>query len=416
MHKVLPSYTQQNLMQFKQELHSELDRLNHYWLDCIVSGDDFFSCVSSEGEIKKEADKGVILCTRMLWYFSEAAAYLDEEKLIQAASTLYQYLSKHFIDREHGGVVWSVDARGCFTNGRKQVYAQAFAVYSLSAYYRLTGNLSALESARSIYSLLEKYAFDRENGGYFEAFSREWGVLDDVRLSDKDLASPKTMNTHLHLIEAYTGLLLAEKKAKSEAHISALADTLLHLLDAYSTRFYNAENAHLRMFLSANWEDESQAISFGHDIESSWLMWEAAEILGNERFKQKSRIQVDALVNSCQREGLAEDGSVYDLFDCTNSTLIKERVWWVQAEAMVGFFNAWELNASDEHLARVWAIWDFIKKEFIDLEGGEWHWLAECDQTAFYDEYKVGPWKGPYHNGRALIELCQRIDKQLQTF
>ena len=224
------------LADFRYELLAELHRINGYWLDEVLTEQSYIGEVSLDGAVNTEADKGIILATRMLWYFSEAEMYLEDDRLIKAASKMYHFICDHFIDEESGGVFWMLNATGLVINDRKQVYAQAFAVYALSAYARLTGSFKALSQAREIFLLIEEHAFDQENGGYLEAFSRGWGELEDIRLSEKDLPSEKTMNTHLHIIEAYAGLLRAEKYLGEKVYSSQVRFSLLRLLEIYRTQ------------------------------------------------------------------------------------------------------------------------------------------------------------------------------------
>lgn len=396
----------------KTELLAELRRINRFWLDTVMSDGGYCGQISTDGVCEPSADKGIILATRMLWYFSEAAMYLGEYSLSCAADKMYSFICNYFIDTRHGGVFWMLDFQGSVKDDRKQVYAQAFTIYAFSAYFRLSNNPLALEHARHIFDLLETHAFDEINGGYFEAFSDSWGFLHDVRLSPKDLPSPKTMNTHLHLLEAYAGLLRAEKIADSSPHLMKISDGLIRLLNTYKGRFFDANSKHLRMFMGKAWTDESTAYSFGHEIESSWLIWEAVTELRSPALNSAYRPMVDNLVQTTALEGLASNGSsVYDIVDRSTGHMEKARIWWVQAEALVGFFNAWQLTSNDEYLNYVFSIWEFIRQELFDINHGEWHWTAACDtEPKMTCHYKVGPWKGPYHNGRAMLELCRRID------
>lgn len=410
------NYTSRNLLQalemLKIGLLTELRRINHFWLNEVISDDGYCGQVSSDGIREPYADKGVILTARMLWYFSEAAIYLKDHSLSCAADRIYSFICNYFIDKKQGGVFWMLSFDGLVKDDRKQVYAQAFAIYALSAYFRLSKNPTALEHARRIFDLLEIHAHDKVNGGYFEAFSHNWGFLQDIRLSPKDLPSPKTMNTHLHLLEAYTGLLQAENVAGSIPRITIVSACLIRLLNTYRARFFDASTKHLRMFMGNTWVDESSAYSFGHEIESSWLIWEAVTELKLHDLKPSYLPMVDALVQITAEEGLAVDGgSVYDMAHLSEGYIDKTRIWWVQAEALVGFFNAWQISLNDRYLNNVFCIWEFIRQELLDTNRGEWHWIAMCDMKPTMPcHYKTGPWKGPYHNGRAMLELCRRID------
>ncbi len=386
-----------------QAFHNELLATCRWWQKHVIEDQGFVGEISCDGLAKPEANKGVILCARLLWFYSEAALYLDRDSdATRAASTMYSYLTRHFLDHDKGGAFWELSANGSLLNGRKQIYAQAFVLYALSAYARLTGDQAVVNEARSLFLCIERYGRDREYGGYFEAFDQHWQELDDVRLSDKDLNSAKTMNTHLHVIEAYSAFLLVEREASVE---SALRD----LLEVYMQRFFDERSKHLHMFLSRDWLNESEAYSYGHDIESSWLLAEAFDILGDEALSSQYKPHILALAESSLTEGLMPDGSMGDEFHFSSGEKGDERIWWVQAEAMVGFYNAFQMSGDTRYLEAVKRVWAFIQREMIDTEHGEWHWLAKSDQKPGYSEYKAGFWKCPYHNGRAMIELCRRM-------
>ena len=387
------------------ECKSELLRICHWWRDNVVLPDGFAGEVTHAGEVKACAPRGIILATRLLWFYSEAALYLSvgEGRDIwrNTAQDLYRYIVSTFVDEKHGGVFWEVSASGRVINSRKQIYAQAFAVYAFSAYYRLMGDKKTLTLTLAIFSLIEEHGADRINGGYFEAFTQDWSALKDIRLSEKDLNSAKSMNTHLHILEAYTGLYAA-------SHEDDVKCALIKLIHCYSKNFPFAGNRHLKMFMDLNWKDESEDYSYGHDIESSWLLWEAMLAVGDEALLNQGRHLVLQLVESCQQEGIEDDGSLIDAFSIRKQCKIEDRVWWVQAEAMVGFFNAYEITRDPSYLNVVNGLWQFLKEEIIDRQWGEWRWMSKADPKG-KNYYTAGFWKGPYHNGRALIEISRRL-------
>ena len=387
------------------ECKAELLRICHWWDENVIVADGFVGEIDHDLVVKPLAPRGVVLAARLLWFYSEAGLFLSEQehqsRWKKIADHLYQYIVAHFIDTQHGGVFWEVSANGRVTNNRKQIYAQAFAVYALSAYYRLSKNHAALELALDIFTLIERYGLDSINGGYCEAFSREWNTLDDIRLSEKDLNSAKSMNTHLHILEAYTGLYLASKN-------SQVKSALVVLIDCYSMRFPFADTAHLKMFMTASWQDESVDYSYGHDIESSWLLWQAIIAVEDGRLAQQGKQLVLKLAEACKNEGIESDGALVDAYSLIKQAKIEDRVWWVQAEAMVGFFNAYEITQEENYIVLVQGLWQFLKSEIIDAELGEWRWMAKGDPKG-KNYYTAGFWKGPYHNGRALIEVCRRI-------
>src|SRR5690606_9851511 len=257
--------------------------------------------------------------------------------------------------------------------------------------------------AREIYQLLETRAYDNNSSGYFEAFARDWSPIQDVRLSKLDLDSPKSMNTHLHILEAYTALQAA-------APARDVAASTKRCLDCFDNLIVNKETFHLRMFLSVDWRDESSSISYGHDIESSWLLWEAVNILQDNDLREYYRDIVIQLARNCVEQGVGEHHEVRDAYNFKTGTLMKERIWWVQAEGMIGFLNAYQITGEKKFYQAFVNLWKFIKTYQKDHDHGEWSWLSTLDHPNRGD-YKIGFWKAPYHNGRAMIEVCRRLDE-----
>jgi mannobiose 2-epimerase len=327
---------------------------------------------------------------------------MDQLRHRAAADRAYHYLVEHFFDHEHGGVFWELDAEGRPCNTKKQVYAQAFTIYSLTAYHALTGLREAMDYALSFFELMEKLTRDRKAGGYLEAFTREWGELDDLRLSDKDLNFPKTMNTHLHVIEAYTALYEQTPTAEVES-------ALRHLLECFDKRIIDPENFHQRMFMTEDWADHSAGLSYGHDIECSWLLHKALKALKNPEVNTQLMPSVLGLASACLREGLSARGDLMDAWDFATRRHHHASIWWVQAEALVGFINTYALTGDDKYLAAAERLWDFIRQHHVDGEHGEWLWLSRLDD-GYQDHYKAGFWKGPYHNGRAMLESCKILN------
>ena len=246
-------------------------------------------------------------------------------------------------------------------------------------------------------------------GGYFEAFSKEWQPLADIRLSAKDQNDSKTMNTHLHIVEAYANLYLVWKDG-------GLKQQIVNLLNNFSQHIIDKKSNHLILFFNDDWQPQSSIVSYGHDIEAAWLIQEAAEIIVNKpaygtgrQILEKVK-QVSVQIAEAAAEGLDRDGGLWYEFDVDKSHLIKEKHWWPQAEAMIGFFNAWEITNNEEYLDQSVSGWHFIKEHIIDKKNGEWFWGINKDNSVM-NEDKVGVWKCPYHNGRACIELIKRIDK-----
>jgi len=390
------------LQQFKEDLENELQNILDFWqnktIDDLNGG--FVGRIDNSDKIITDAPKGCVLNSRILWTFSAAYDLTKSETYLKTAERAFEYLRDHFIDKEYGGVYWTVDYKGNPLDTKKQIYALAFAIYGLSEYYINSKNQQALDIAVELYNCILKHSYDVENGGYLEALTRDCKEIDNLRLSDKDANEKKSMNTHLHLLEAFANLYRAWKNEELEEKISELIYIFLnHIIDP--------ETHHLILFFDEKWNPKSQIVSYGHDIEASWLIEEAAKIIGNEPLLQQVRDQSVNLAIAAS-DGLDTDGGLWYEYDLQKDDLIKEKHWWPQAEAMVGFFNAWKITGVERFLNRSLASWNFILEGILDKKNGEWFWGIHADNTVI-NEDKMGIWKCPYHNSRACMELIKRI-------
>lgn len=383
---------------------AELDKIARWWLrygiDTKHGG--FVGEVTQDNRVNEHAPKGLVLNARILWFFSEAASYTGNPEYRAGAERAYDYLQRYFFDREAGGYYWSLNYDGTVCSDKKQVYAQAFVIYALAAYAEMCADPSALAAARQCFSLLEQHCVDRKKQGYLEACTRHWGALPDVRLSEKDLNYPKTMNTHLHVVEAYTKLY----QAHGGEEVAMALGYGIDLIDRY---MIDRDHFHLRMFMDEDWKDHSPELTYGHDIECAWLLYKALSALGDEERKQRLLPDIFQLIKTCQQEALDELGAVQDGRVKASGLVHRNRVWWVQAEALVGFLYAWRLSGEKSYLACAEALWQFIQNYQIDHEFGEWRWHSSLDTAADDRDYKAGFWKGPYHNGRAMIEAAKQL-------
>ena len=388
---------------YKRELSSELGNILKFWsektADRINGG--FYGKIDNDSQISPEAPKGSVLNARILWTFSAAFNHNPDQAYLDMATRAYRYITNHIIDKQYGGVYWSVDYKGAPLDTKKQVYAIAFTIYDLSEFYRVSGIEEAKQQAVDLFYLLVEKAYDAVNTGYFEAFTRDWKPIENLRLSAKDANEKKTMNTHLHVLEAYTNLYRIWPDRALKEHIEIL-------LDNFIDHFIDHETHHLVLFFDENWNRKSDLISYGHDIESTWLLLEAAEVIGNEAMveaiKSMSIPMVDATIT-----GLDTVGGLWYEYEPVDGHLIKEKHWWVQAEAMVGFYNAWQISGDDKYLELSINTWEFVKDKILDKVNGEWFWGINKHGQVMRSEDKVGIWKCPYHNSRACIEIIKRI-------
>lgn len=394
---------------FRQEMAAELNDLTDWWINHMMDSQygGFFGRMDGFGEIHPTADKGVILNTRLLWTFSAAAKYSGDKIHKEFANRAFNYLEKHFWDTDNGGVFWMVDHRGTPIQRQKQIYAQAFALYAFCEYYDLTGSPRVLTLAQSTFDLIEEHSRDQERGGYVNVFSVNWQPLADQRLSSKDENQAKIMNTHLHIMEAYTSFHRVSPGRASEK-------ALRYVLGLIQEKFCARQPRHLYLFFDEDWKATSLEKSFGHDIECAWLLIEAAEVLGDESILDRSKTLSIELAESTLIRGLDPAGGVFEHTDSSGTYPIPDKHWWPQAEAVVGFLQAWQISNQAKFWQASLASWEFIKAHFKDTLNGEWHWLIDERQRPVLNrEDKAGPWKAPYHNVRMCLEVLKRTPSEV---
>ncbi len=395
------------LVNYKTEVEKEWKNILDYWIEFTVDDTQggFFGSVSNNNIADAYAPKGVVLCSRILWAFSAAYFNLRDAKYLAIAKRAYEYLLNNFIDKEFGGVYWSLDHTGKVLDDKKQIYGIAFCIYGLSEYYKATRKSMALEISKQLMEAIELYSYDKINGGYLEAFTRNWEVNSDLRLSEKDDNEMKTMNTHLHIIEAYANLFTVYPERK-------LCKKIADLLNDFENHFIDKKSFHLNLFFDEQWLKKSTLISFGHDIEAAWLLLDCAEKIGNQEKIEKYK-SLSNQIASAATKGLDADGGLWYEYDSYKEHWIKEKHNWPQAEAMVGFINAFEITGNASYLLYSFESWAFIKNNLIDKKFGEWFWGINEDKSLMENQDKAGFWKCPYHNTRACLEISKRIQKLL---
>ena len=397
----------QDIERLQSELSLELKNILKYWTTYSIDHEqggfvgqrDFFNRQISG------ASKSAVLNTRILWTFSAAYNFTNNHEYLVVADRAYQYIREHFEDKQFGGLVWAVNENGDVLNGRKQIYALGFGIYGYSEYFRASKNPQALNDAIALYKLIEKYSFDPVDGGYLEALANDWSLLDDLRLSPKDANEPKSMNTHLHILEPYTNLLRVWPNELLKEKIAALIRIFLDKIIDHRTHHFN-------LFFDTDWTVRSTIVSFGHDIEGTWLLYEAAETVGDKKLIAEVNQNLIAMVDATLADGCAADGSVFNEKDTASGHLDDDKHWWMQAEAMVGLAYAWKITGKETYFDHLVKVWKFIRTFVIDPVNGEWFGRVDKDGIPLVSDDKLGFWKCPYHNSRSMMEVLAKFEQQ----
>lgn len=397
--------TQAKLLKLKKELAEELsNNLLPFWTVNMVddANGGFYGKISVDNVVDANSDKGGILNARILWTYSAAYRITKDTSYLRMANRAYEYIINHFIDKEYGGAYRSVNALGDPSDLRKQTYTQSFFIYGFSEYYRATGKQDALDMAISIFGAFEKYALDKESNGYFEVFTRDWQRSRDRLIGEKSDADEKTMNTHLHIMEAYANLYRVWPDKRME-------ERLRNLVDIFLKKIIDKETYHLINFMERNWKSTSTIDSYGHDIEASWLLYEAAHLLDDKALLVRVE-EVSIKIANAAAEGIQPDGSLVYEKDFSTGHVNTNRSWWAQSETVVGYLNAYELTEDEKYLDRAISCWIYIKTHMIDYDGGGWFANVSAEGVVARGE-KGGFWTCPYHNSRMCLEVIERISE-----
>jgi mannobiose 2-epimerase len=395
--------------QLRVDIESELrDNLLPFWRDCSVDpgSGGFIAEMTCEGAVVRDAPRGLILAARLLWTFSALYRRFGDRRDLELASRAYYELETIFRDPLHGGYRWRADAAAMPLDETKKTYGQAFALYALSEYHLVAADEPSLAAARIVYELIEQHVRDPVHGGYFEAREADWrGGACEQRLGDDDMVAAKSMNAHLHLLEAYTALYRAWPNRRVAASLRELIDIFdRFILDRSDGPCHN----HLHHFFDERWTRLSSSYTYGHDIEASWLLVEAAESLGDEVLRQRCREWAVAMAATTLSEGIDSDGCV--AYAGRDGEIIDgKRDWWCQAEGVVGLWNAWQLTGDRGFAEVAQRLWGAVLRFFVDPVAGEWFWRVNPDGSVDQQMPKVSEWKGPYHNTRMCLEMMHRI-------
>ena len=369
-----------------------LDRQNGGWM----------AWLSNDLQPDRSQPKGLIVNSRILWAFSAVHRVRPEPLYFEMAGRAFDFVMNQFWDAEQGGAFWRLNDAGGVMDDSKKTYGQAFYIYALTEYHRAFGSQAALDRAWRLFELIEQHAHDAQFGGYAEVCRRDWSAADaDARLSDKDLSEKKSMNNHLHVLEAYTNLFRVRPDPR-------VAERLRELIEIFLTRILDPRTRHLHHFFNEQWDIRSDTYTFGHDIEASWLLCEAAEVLADAALLERVRAAAAPMAETVFNEGFGADGGL--CHEGRDGQIIDAgRECWPQAEAMVGFLNAFELSRNAAFLAAAEQAWNYIQKRLVDRAHGEWFWRINPDGRPDPKLPKVSEWKGPYHGTRACLETIRRL-------
>ena len=372
-----------------------------YWIENMVDPrGGFHGRRDGDDQLHADAPKGAILNARILWTFSAAYRVLGDKAYLEMATRAKREVIDRFYDHKYGGVFWSIAPDGTPLDTKKQFYALGFAIYGLSEYARATGDAEALDYAVRLFRDIEAHSRDRVHGGYTEALDRFWNPLEDMRLSAKDANVAKTMNTHLHIIEPYTNLLRVWRDADLLEATEALQRLFIDRIVA------SGERGHLGLFFLDDWTRTDDIVSYGHDIEASWLLLETAQVLGDESLLAET-LAVTRRIAHAAFEGRLPDGSmIYEAHG--DRHLDSDRHWWVQAENIIGEAYLFLYHNEPGMLDRAMESWTYTRDNIIDHERGEWYWSRK-DTAINRTDDKAGFWKCPYHNSRMCLELIEKL-------
>lgn len=358
----------------------------------------YYGYMSYDLQIDKQAVKGCILNSRILWFFSNAYLLLGEERLLENAKHAFLFLKEHCVDRECGGVYWSLDFQGKPEDTTKHTYNQAFAIYALSSYYDASKDEEALELAKALYEIIETRCKDEY--GYLEAFTKDFKPEENDKLSENGVIAEKTMNTLLHVFEAYTELYRVTKE-------ESVADQIRFMMDIIADKVYNKELGRQEVFFDRTWNSLIDLYSFGHDIETAWLVDRGLEVLGDEEYTKKLSSITKQITKNIYERAYVDHSLVNE---AENGVVDTTRVWWVQAETVVGFMNGYQkMPEHPEYLEAAKDVWSYIQNYLIDKrKGSEWFWALDENRKPL-EKPIVEPWKCPYHNGRMCFEVIRRM-------
>jgi mannobiose 2-epimerase len=394
------------IKEFADRVHAQLyGHILPFWSGPALDGDagGWVSWMANDGRVELTRPQGLIVNSRILWTFAAVHRAKPSPIWQEMAARAYDVVRHWFWDTKFGGAFWSTDRAGSVLDDTKKTYGQAFYIYALSEYHLAFGEPQALARAIQLFELIEKHTRDAKRGGYFEVCRRDWSASADSRLSEKDMDEKKSMNNHLHLLEAYTNLHRVWRDPR-------VAECLRELIALFQEHIIDSTTNHFVHFFDEDWNRRSQSYTFGHDIEGSWLLCEAAEALGDAALLKSVRAAALPIAEAVLAQGLDTDGGIFH--EGEGGRIVDAgKEWWPQAEAVVGFLNAFQISGEAKFFEAARRVWDFIESKIVDRAHGDWFWRIKPNGKPDDSHPKISEWKGPYHNGRACLETLQRLEK-----
>jgi cellobiose epimerase len=389
------------------EFRKEIRRIIDFWTCNVVDTrtPGFHGQIEEDGTVNDKANKGAILCSRTLWFLSEAARHTGERKTAMAADHMYKYANTFFKDETGEGFYWSLHPDSSVANDRKQTFAHALFIYAFCAYYRLRQNNDILEKAKNLWMLLENKTSFMEIGCHVAAFNKNWVPLKNMRLDDNDIDAPHTFDTELHVLEAYTALYRIEPHPDLENSIRLC-------LKAFAEYFIDSKTWILHTHLDRYGKSVSRVVLYGHNVECAWLIWDAVDALNDEALIDYWQPIVLSLIKKVITDGVDDSGKLLEGYVKISGLPMTASVWWVQTEALNAFLLAEELDPGKKYLEYFISLWNHVKTKHIDERHGEWLSYSKDDIAKGMNSSLVNEWKGPYHNGRAMLKAFTYFSKR----
>jgi len=416
MHPAQSTVSSQELTDslWRAQLERELlGNILPFWITHVVdpAGDGFHGALSNDLRVDRQSPRSAVLCARILWTYAAAQRRYPRPEYAQMARRAFTYLERRFWDTRYGGVYWQLDPRGLPLEARKHTYAQAFAIYGLSEYFQASGDPLSLHMALEVFELIDQHAHDQTYGGYIEGRAHDWLPMPDLRLSSKEPNCRKSMNTLLHVLEALASLLRTVERRAPEAgarQLPALRARLRELVEIFLDKIIDPQWAYSHLFFDDRWSVQRAPISYGHDIEASWLLVDAAATLGDAALLERAQAAALRMAEHVYERALTREGAL--LYEGTLERITDPHLhWWVQAEALVGFYSAYQLSGQPRYAAAARSVWAYIERHFVDRTHGEWFKIVDQRGQPLLSQTKTGPWECPYHHSRACLELLRRL-------